>query len=157
MPAAMSAMVALVREVRRSSLEPRLVELVKVRASQINGCAYCVETHARSARSRGETEMRLDLLSVWRDAPCYSRRERAALAWCEELTLIADTHASDTAYAEIESWFTAEEVVALTYAVISINGFNRLSIAFRQPVDEPRPSPSSVRRDVNLAETRKAS
>jgi AhpD family alkylhydroperoxidase len=157
MPGAMSAMVALVREVRHSSLEPRLVELVKVRASQVNGCAYCVETHARAARSRGETEMRLDLLSVWRDAPCYSQRERAALAWCEELTLVADTHASDAAYAEMERWFTSEEVVALTYAVISINGFNRLSIAFRQPVDEPRQSPSSVRRDVTLAETRKAS
>lgn len=157
MPGAMTAMVGLVREVRHSSLEPQLVELLKIRASQINGCAYCVDTHARAARTRGETGMRLDLLSVWRDAPCYSPRERAALAWCEELTLIADTHASDHAYAEMEKWFTAEEVVALTYAVISINGFNRLSIAFRQPVDEPRQSQSSTRRDVRLAETPRAS
>ncbi len=153
MPGAMSAMVGLVREVRRSSLEPQLVELVKIRASQINGCAYCVETHTRAARSRRETDMRLDLLSVWREAPCYSKRERAALAWCEELTLVADTHASDAAYDEVGRWFTAEEVVALTYAVISINGFNRLSVAFRQPIDEPRQSPSSVR----LAATRQAS
>lgn len=146
LPGGMKAMVALVREVRHSSLEPALVELVKIRASQMNGCAYCVDTHVRAARARHESESRLQLLSVWRDAPCYSDRERAALRWCEEVTLIAQTHASDAAYDEIERWFSEEEVVALTYAIISINGFNRLSVAFRQPVDAPSPS-RSVQRD----------
>ena len=138
MPGAMKAMVAVVREVRHSSLEPALVELVKVRASQINGCAYCVDTHVRAARSRGEGETRLHLLAVWQDAPCYSERERAALRWCEEVTLIAETHASGSAYADLSRVFSEDEVVALTHAIISINGFNRLAIAFRQPVDEPR-------------------
>jgi AhpD family alkylhydroperoxidase len=140
MPGATKAMVAVVREVRHSSLEPGLVELVKIRASQVNGCAYCVDTHVRAARSRGESEMRLQLLAVWEDAPCYSERERAALRWCEEVTLIAETHASGAAYADLVRVFSEEEIVALTYAIISINGFNRLAIAFRQPVDEPRPA-----------------
>jgi AhpD family alkylhydroperoxidase len=139
MPDAMKAMVAVVREVRHSSLEPGLVELVKIRASQVNGCAYCVDMHVRAARSRGEGETRLQLLAVWRDAPCYSERERAALRWCEEVTLIAETHASGAAYADLSRVFSEEEIVALTHAIVSINGFNRLSIAFRQPVAEPRP------------------
>jgi AhpD family alkylhydroperoxidase len=140
MPGAMKAMVALAREVRHSSLEPSLVELVKIRASQLNGCAYCVDTHVRAAKSRGEDDARLHLLSVWRDAPCYTDRERAALRWCEEVTLIAETHASGAAYADLSRVFSQEEIVALTHAVISINGFNRLAVAFRQPVAEPRPS-----------------
>ena len=137
MPGAMKAMVALVREVRRSPLEQSLVELVKIRASQLNGCAYCVDTHVRAARARGESEQRLQLLAVWPDAPCYNERERAALRWCEEVTLIGDTHASDAAYAEAARAFTEEELVALTYVIVSINGFNRLAVAFRQPVAEP--------------------
>ena len=137
MPGAMKAMVALVREVRRSPLEQALVELVKIRASQLNGCAYCVDTHVRAAQARGETDQRLHLLAVWRDAPCYSERERAALRWCEEVTLIGETHASDEAYAEAARTFSEEEIVALTYLIVSINGFNRLAVAFRQPVAEP--------------------
>ena len=133
----MKAMVALVREVRRSPLEQALVELVKIRASQLNGCAYCVDTHVRAAQARGETDQRLHLLPVWRDAPCYSERERAALRWCEEVTLIGETHASDAAYAEVAGTFSEEELVALTYLIVSINGFNRLAVAFRQPVAEP--------------------
>jgi alkylhydroperoxidase family enzyme len=93
-----------------------------------------VDTHVRAARSRGETEQRLQLLAVWHDAPCYSERERAALRWCEEVTLIGDAHASDAAYAEAARAFTEEELVALTYVIVSINGFNRLAVAFRQPV-----------------------
>ena len=138
MPGAMKAMVQLVREVRRSPLEQSLVELVKIRASQLNGCAYCVDTHVRAARARGESEQRLQLVAVWRDAPCYSERERAALRWCEEVTLIGDRHASDAAYREAAHVFSEEELVALTYAIVSINGFNRLAVAFRQPV-EPAP------------------
>jgi AhpD family alkylhydroperoxidase len=138
MPGAMKAMVGLVREVRRSPLEQALVELVKIRASQLNGCAYCVDTHVRAAQARGETEQRLHLLAVWRDAPCFSERERAALRWCEEVTLIGELHASDAAYEEAAHVFGEEELVALTYVIVSINGFNRLAIAFRQPV-EPSP------------------
>jgi AhpD family alkylhydroperoxidase len=137
MPDALKAMTALVREVRRSTLEPDLVELVKLRASQINGCAYCVDTHVRMALAKGEEQSRLHLLAVWRDAPGYTPREQAALRWCEELTLVADSHASDPAYAELGEHFSEDEIVALTYAVISINGYNRLSVAFRQPVVEP--------------------
>jgi len=88
----------------------------------------------RAARVRGESEQRLQLLAVWPDAPCYSERERAALRWCEEVTLIGDAHASDAAYAEAARAFTEEELVALTYVIVSINGFNRLAVAFRQPV-----------------------
>lgn len=157
MPGAMKAMVALVREVRHSSLEPALVELVKVRASQMNGCAYCVDTHVRAAQARGESEQRLSLLAVWGDATCYSERERAALRWCEELTLIAQTHASDAAYDEIERWFSEEEVVALTHAIISINSFNRLSVAFRQPVDAADSSRSQQRDDHREVVALKAS
>jgi AhpD family alkylhydroperoxidase len=138
MPGAMKAMVALVRELRRGPLDQSLVELVKIRASQLNGCAYCVDTHVRAARARGESEQRLQLLPVWHDAPCFSERERAALRWCEEVTLIGDTHASDAAYDEAAAVFTEEELVALTYVIVSINGFNRLAVAFRQPV-EPAP------------------
>jgi AhpD family alkylhydroperoxidase len=132
------AMKALVRELRRSPLEQSLVELVKIRASQLNGCAYCVATHVRAARARGESEERIHLLAVWRDAPCFSERERAALRWCEEITLIGELHASDAAYEEAARVFGEEELVALTYVIVSINGFNRLAIAFRQPV-EPAP------------------
>jgi len=131
----MKAMVGLVREVRRSPLEQSLVELVKIRASQLNGCAYCVDTHVRAAHARGESEQRLHLLAVWRDAPCYSERERAALRWCEEVTQIGELHASDAAYEEAARVFGEEELVALTYAIVSINGFNRLAVAFRQPVE----------------------
>jgi AhpD family alkylhydroperoxidase len=138
MPGAMKAMVALVREVRRSPLEQSLVELVKIRASQLNGCAHCVDTHVRAAQARGEGEQRLHLLAVWRDAPCYSERERAALRWCEEVTLIRDSHACEEAYEEAARVFTEEELVALTYMIVSINGLNRLAVAFRQPV-EPAP------------------
>jgi AhpD family alkylhydroperoxidase len=130
---------------------------VKVRASQMNGCAYCVDTHVRAAQARGESEQRLSLLAVWGDATCYSERERAALRWCEELTLIAQTHASDAAYDEIERWFSEEEVVALTHAIISINSFNRLSVAFRQPVDAADTSRSQQRDDHREVVTLKAS
>jgi AhpD family alkylhydroperoxidase len=140
MPGAMKAMVGLVREVRHSSLEPELVELVKIRASQLNGCAYCVDVHVRATRGRGEDEHRVHMLPVWQDASCYTPRERAALRWTEEITRIEDSHASDEAYAELDAVFSEEEIVALTYAIVSINGFNRLSIAFRQPVAEPRPA-----------------
>lgn len=113
-----------------TSLEPSLIELVKVRASQINGCANCLNMHTAEARAKGETEHRLYLLSAWREAPCYSTRERAALAWTDALTLIAGNSGHTAAYTDLKSQFTDEEQVKLTLMINVINGWNRLSIAF---------------------------
>ena len=119
--------------VNQSGLESRLLELVKIRASQINGCAFCLAMHVRDARAQGEREERLDLLPAWREAPLYTARERAALAWTEAVTLIADGHVSDAVYEAARQEFGEKELVDLTYAVIAINGWNRLAIAFRKP------------------------
>lgn len=116
-----------------SGLEHSLLELVKMRASQINGCAHCLAMHSRDAREAGETEQRLYLLSAWREANCYSDRERAALAWTESVTLVASTHVPDEVFEEARQHFTEKELVDLTYAVVVINGWNRLAIAFRVP------------------------
>lgn len=113
-----------------ASLEPSLIELVKIRASQINGCANCINMHTAEARAKGETEHRIYLLSAWREAPCYSARERAALAWTEALTLIAGNSHHAAAYADVESHFSDEEQVKLTLMINVINGWNRLSIGF---------------------------
>ncbi len=133
LPEASRAMSGLEAVVRESSLEPRLRELVKLRASQLNGCAYCVDMHTKDAEAIGETEQRLHLVAVWREAPVYTRRERAALAWTEALTLLPETGAPDDVYAEIEREFSPPERVALTLAIVAINGWNRLSVGFRQP------------------------
>lgn len=127
---------------RRSGLDPKLRELVKTRVSQINGCGFCVDMHTKDARALGETEQRLYLLSTWREAPCYSERERAALAWAEALTRVAGDPISDELYAEARRHFDEKELVDLTFAVIAINGWNRLAISFRTPVGsyEPRPA-----------------
>jgi AhpD family alkylhydroperoxidase len=125
-------MVRLEMFVRKASrLEPSLVELLKVRASQINGCAYCIDMHTKDARSEGETEQRLYALSAWRETPLFTARERAALAWTEAVTLIADGHAPDDIYELAKQSFSDEELVNLTLAVITINGWNRLAISFR--------------------------
>jgi AhpD family alkylhydroperoxidase len=142
MPDAGRAMAALVREVRRSGLDPALIELVKIRASQLNGCAHCVDTHVRMAQAKGEDETRLHLVSVWHDASCYTERERAALAWCERLTLVAGGGVTDADYAELAQVFSEQEIVALTYAIVQINGSNRLSIALGEPEAE---RPAAVR------------
>lgn len=120
--------------VSASTLEPALHELVKLRASQINGCGYCIDMHTKDARAMGEDEQRLHLVSVWREAPSFSSRERAALAWTEALTLLADTGAPDDAYEAMAAEFDPSEQVALTLAIIAINGWNRLAVGFRQPV-----------------------
>ena len=133
-PEATAAMANLQAAVDRSMLDERLLELVKVRASQINGCAYCVDMHTKDARAMGEDEQRLHLVAVWREAPCYTPRERAALAWCEALTLLPESHADDAEYATVSAEFTAAEVVALTYAIVAINGWNRLAVGLRTPV-----------------------
>ena len=124
------AMLHLSHEVT-SHLDKRLFELVKIRASQINGCAYCIHMHTKDARANGESEERLYLLSAWRESPLYSERERAALAWTEALTLIAKTHAPDEDYEELSRHFTPEEQVKLTLLIGAINTWNRIAVGFR--------------------------
>lgn len=113
-----------------SSLEPSLIELVNIRASQINGCANCINMHTAEARAKGETEQRIYLLSAWREAPCYSDRERAALGWTEALTRLSEGHAQESAYEPLWAHFTAEEQVKLTLMINVINGWNRLAVGF---------------------------
>lgn len=130
-PEAMRAMGALEAYVKRCGLEPGLIELVKMRASQINGCAFCLDMHSRDARLHGETEQRLYLLNAWRESPLYTERERAALAWTEALTLIADRHAPDADYAAVLAQFSEAEIVKLSLLIATINAWNRLAIGFR--------------------------
>jgi len=130
--------VALDDHVKSCGLEHGLIELVKIRASQINGCAFCLHMHTREARAGGETEERLHVLAAWRDSPLYTPRERAALAWTEELTRVAETGASDACYAEACGEFSDEEMVKLSLVIGVINVWNRLCVGFRtvHPVDE---------------------
>jgi AhpD family alkylhydroperoxidase len=130
-PEGYRAMATLNRYVEECGLEPLLLELVKMRASQINGCAYCIDMHSKDARALGETEQRLYALNAWRETPFYSERERAALLWTEELTLLSERHADDAVYAEVSQYFTDEEMVNLTLAIVVINGWNRLAVGFR--------------------------
>ena len=118
-----------------SSLEPSLVGLVEIRASQINGCANCLNMHTAAARERGETDQRLDLLSAWREAPCYTDRERAALGWTEALTRLSEGHERESAYEALWAEFTEEEQVKLTLMINVINGWNRISVGFGLFVD----------------------
>ncbi|WFU50426.1 carboxymuconolactone decarboxylase family protein [Sinorhizobium terangae] len=113
-----------------ASLEPSLIELVKIRASQINGCANCINMHTVEARAKGETEQRIYLLSAWREAPCYSDRERAALGWTEALTRLSEGHTHESAYDALKAQFTEEEQVKLTLMINVINGWNRLAVGF---------------------------
>lgn len=139
-PHALKPMIELEKTLKHSGLELKLIELVKTRASQINGCAYCIHMHTKDARANGETEERLYLLSAWRESPLYSDRERAALAWTEALTLVAETHAPDEDYAELGRHFTPVEQVNLTLLIGAINAWNRLAIGFRSihPVEASR-------------------
>ena len=130
-PGSVQAMYKLQKFSEGSGLERPLLELMKTRVSQINGCAFCIDMHTKDARAAGETEQRLYGLSAWREAPYYSERERAALAWAEAVTNISQTHASDEEYEAARAQFGEEELVKLTMAVIAINGWNRLAIAFR--------------------------
>ena len=130
-PEGYQAMRALDGYARSSGLEPALLELVKLRASQINGCAYCIDMHTKDARARGETEQRLYALSAWRETPFYTERERAALAWTEAVTLVAETHVPDSVFALTREQFAEKELVDLTLAIVAINGWNRLAISFR--------------------------
>jgi AhpD family alkylhydroperoxidase len=147
LPAAVHALKTLDDVIRAVPLEPRLLELVRIRASQLNGCAYCVELHTNTARSLGEDEKRLTLLSVWRGTYIFSRRERAALTWCEALTDLATTVGTPGGYEDVSAVFADEEIVGLTLAIIAINGWNRLRIALDGPDgrrDGVHPSPSTA-------------
>jgi AhpD family alkylhydroperoxidase len=126
------AMMALETHVRKSSgLEPSLLDLVRMRSSQINGCAYCLDMHSKDARAAGETEQRLYCLPAWRETPFYSEREQAALAWTEAVTLVSEDHVPDEVFELARKQFSVEELAELTLAIVSINGWNRFSIAFR--------------------------
>jgi AhpD family alkylhydroperoxidase len=133
---AFAAAPALMKEWHRTSLtltakfDPTIAELVKIRASQINGCANCINLHTYFARENGETEQRINLLAAWRDAPCYSERERAALAWTEAMTRLSEQHTHVSVYEDLKAHFTEEERVALTLAIVVINGWNRIVVGF---------------------------
>ena len=120
-------------------LDSRLLHLVKMRASQINGCAYCLDMHSKDARAEGETEQRLYSLDAWRETPFYSDRERAALEWTEAVTLVATTHAPDAAYEAVRAQFSEEEIKTLTLAIAMINTWNRLNVAFRTVPGDYKP------------------
>lgn len=131
-PGAFAAMLALEEYVHGCGLEASLLELVKTRASQINGCAYCLDMHTKDALANGETEQRLFLLSAWREAHCFTARERAALAWTDATTLVARSQIPDDVYDVARQYFAESELVNLSMAIIAINGWNRLAIGFRK-------------------------
>jgi AhpD family alkylhydroperoxidase len=148
-PSIYQAMGILEGHVRKSwRMEPALLELVKFRASQINGCAYCIDMHSKDARAKGETEQRLYALSAWRETPFFTDRERAALAWTEAITLISEGHAPDAVYEEVRAQFSEEELANLTLAIVAINGWNRLAIAFRAVPGDYQPAPKPVEQNV---------
>jgi AhpD family alkylhydroperoxidase len=133
-PEGIEAMLGLQQAVDHSGLDHKLLELVKIRASQINGCAYCLDMHTKDAIAIGEKEQRIHLLAAWRESPFYSPHERAALAWCEALTQISLSGAPDPIYDELEKLFSPKEIVELTLAIVAINGWNRLAVAFKSEV-----------------------
>jgi AhpD family alkylhydroperoxidase len=141
---ALRAMYGLEAHVAKSGLEPSLLLLLKFRVSQINGCAFCLDMHSKDLRAAGETEQRLYLLDAWRESPFYTERERAALAWAEALTLVTEGHVPDEVYEQARAQFSEEELVNLTLAVVAINGWNRLSIAFRVTPGSYQPAASHV-------------
>jgi AhpD family alkylhydroperoxidase len=130
---ALKAMLGLQHVVQTSGLEHSLVSLAKIRASQINGCAYCIDMHTKDARAEGETEQRIYALNAWRETPFFSDRERAALEWTETLTLISQNQVPDEIYDRVRQHFNEKDLISLTMAVIAINGWNRLAITFRAP------------------------
>jgi AhpD family alkylhydroperoxidase len=139
-PDALKTMLDIEAYLAKCGLEHSLLNLIKMRASQINGCAYCLDMHSKDARAEGETEQRLYVLDAWREAPFYSARERAALAWTDALTLIAETHASDEVYEETRAQFSERELADLTLAIVAINGWNRIAIGFRAEPGSYRPA-----------------
>jgi AhpD family alkylhydroperoxidase len=140
-PAAYHAMLGLEKFIQQSSIEPKLAHLLKMRASQINGCAYCLDMHSKDARAEGETEQRLYGLDAWREAPYYTDRERIALEWIEALTLITDGHVPDELYERARRQLSEKELVELAMVAVAINGWNRLAIAFRSEAGTYQPQP----------------
>jgi AhpD family alkylhydroperoxidase len=130
-PGIMHAMLGLERQVHKSGLDSKLLDLVRMRASQINGCAYCLDMHSKDARANGETEQRLYGLNAWRETPYYSARERAALEWTEALTLVSESHVPDEVFERVRGHFSDDELAHLSLAIVAINGWNRLNVAAR--------------------------
>jgi AhpD family alkylhydroperoxidase len=131
-PELLAPLLELSKRLSATELEPRLLDLIKIRASQINGCAFCLHMHTTHARAAGETELRLNLLAAWRESPLFNERERAALAWTEALTHLPQTLAPDDVYAELSAAFTEKERVGVTMAIVSINSWNRIAVGFRR-------------------------
>ena len=130
-PGVIHAMLGLERQIRQAGFDEGLLNLVRMRASQINGCAYCLDMHSKDARANGETEQRLYGLDAWRETPYYSARERAALEWTEALTLVSETHVPDDVYGRVREQFPEQELMQLSLAIVAINGWNRLNVAAR--------------------------
>jgi len=141
---ALKAVLDLEKYIAESGLEPKLIHLVKMRASQINGCAYCLDMHSIDARTEGETEQRLYTLDAWRETPFFTERERAALAWTEAVTLIAQTHAPQEVYEELKKYFTEKEIVDLTFVAGTINLWNRLAISMRAVPGHYKPAKAAA-------------
>lgn len=139
-PGTFKAMLGLERYLRSCDLEEQLLHLIKMRASQMNGCAYCLDMHSKDLRAGGESEHRIYLLGAWREASCYTDRERAALEWTEALTNVTDGHVPDDVHARVREQFDEREISDLSLAVVTINGWNRLQIASRAPEGEYQPS-----------------
>ncbi len=144
-PPAIAGLVQMEAYLGKCGLEAGLLDLVKLRASYLNGCAYCVDMHTKDARARGETEQRLYAVPVWEETPFFSPRERAALAWAETVTQIGVAHAPDQAYQEARAQFSEQELVDLTVALIAINGWNRLAISFRKIPGTYQPSQAHLK------------
>jgi AhpD family alkylhydroperoxidase len=136
---AIQMLLGIERHISTSTLEHKLLHLIKMRASQINGCAYCLDMHSKDARAEGETEQRLYSLDAWEEAPYYSDRERAALAWTDAVTLLGNGHVPDSVYENVRAQFSENEIAVLTLAVGMINTWNRLNVAFRTPAGGYRP------------------
>jgi AhpD family alkylhydroperoxidase len=145
-PKAIQAMLGLEKHLHGCSLEANLIHLVKLRVSQMNGCAYCIDMHWKDLRAAGEGEQRLYGLDAWREAPYYSARERAALAWAEALTRVTDGHVPDALFEEARKEFKETELADLALAVVTINAWNRLAIAFRSPAGAYQPAAVTSRR-----------
>lgn len=150
-PNAYHAMLGLEKYIHSSSLEPALIHMLKLRASQINGCAYCIDMHWKDARAGGETEQRLYGLDAWREAPYYTERERAALEWIESLTLITHGHVPDEVFERARAHFSEQELVDLTMLGVAINGWNRLAIAFRTEAGSYQPAKHAPQQTARTA------
>jgi AhpD family alkylhydroperoxidase len=139
LPNAIQALGPVTKYINGSGLDHRMLELVKMRTSQLNGCAYCLDMHSKDARAAGEAEQRLYVLDAWRETPLYTERERAALEWTEAVTRVTEGHVPDEVFARVRKHFSEQELVSLTIAIIATNGWNRLNIAFRPEVGDYQP------------------